>query len=453
MPIGAGPDDETLILDIRGAGGTEMDHDAGQDVTPVSGGQLHNDDAEMRAAAHEALQAALGGGGGAVGGGLGHAAGLGVGPAGIGVIDPDDARREAAVVTAQNLLRKAKPPLTSPEKKAKPEAAPSKGPPLGLREPPIFAAPSPPDKPKRALAHETYHIGDDATPPPWASQLQLGLERLDKGQREHLQALQSNNQALQNIGEKVLKLETRQDAQLERTSALETRINALEAEIQDMRSRSPSVTSGADRSLSPRGAGGRRTQRDDWQLVIGGWREAKREDIESEVREWFARAECAPLLQAIYCGSVRSNTCRVDLLYVQDTMQERRKMQSACVDALKAAAKPSRIEGQPSGTLWAKRNRSPEERARIRAIVTLKDLVPKHLSPRDYEFDWRGRFWANGVSVLAHVDNRKPVDGALLLLDVRGEETGWWIPGALLAHTLKIPEQEIHEHFKIFPSQ
>ncbi|CAE7240052.1 unnamed protein product, partial [Symbiodinium sp. KB8] len=30
----AGPDDETLILDIRGAGGTEMDHDAGQDVTP-----------------------------------------------------------------------------------------------------------------------------------------------------------------------------------------------------------------------------------------------------------------------------------------------------------------------------------------------------------------------------------------------------------------------------------
>ena len=276
---------------------------------------------------------------------------------------------------------------------------------------------------------------------------------MDQGQKEHLEALQNNHQALQAIGDKVVKLETRQDAQLERTSALETRLTALEAELQDLRSRSPSITSGADRSPSPRGGGGRRAQHDDWQLVLGGWREAKRDDIEVEVREWFARAECAPLLQAIYCGSVRSNTCRVDLLYVQETMQEKRKMQTACVDGLKSVAKPSQIVGQPPGTLWAKRNRSPEERARIRAIVTLKDLVSKHLSPRDYEFDWRGRFWAHGVSVLAHVDNRRPVDGALLLLDARGEETGWWIPGALLAHTLKIPEQEVHDHFKISPSQ
>ena len=438
MPLkGAGPDDETLPMNALGGGETEMDQDGEGDVTPVSGGLLHADDAEMRAAAHEALQAALGGGGNG-----------GVRPEGVGVIDPLDAKREAAAVTAQSLLRKTRHPQTSPEKKPKlgsggPKPVPS------LQEPPIFAAPSL-DTTKRALPPETYHIGEEA-PPPWATALQQGIERLDKGQQEHLQALHNNNQALTSIGDKVHKLEARQDAQLERTSALESRLSALETELQDLRSRSPSIVSGGDRSPSPRG--GRRQQHDDWQLVLGGWREARRDEIESEVREWFSRAECLPLLQALYCSSVRSNTCRVDLLYVQDNTQDKRKMQTACVEALKSAAQPSQIPGQGPGKLWAKRNRSPEERARIRAIVTLKDLVAKHLGPRDFEFDWRGRFWANGISILAHVDNRKPVDGALLLLDVRGEETGWWVPGALLASTLRITEQEVHEHFKVSASQ
>ena len=67
-----------------------MDHDGEGDLTPVSGGQLHNDDdAEMRAAAHEALQAALGGAGGEGGGGSGGFP-PGKGPAGVGALEPGD---------------------------------------------------------------------------------------------------------------------------------------------------------------------------------------------------------------------------------------------------------------------------------------------------------------------------------------------------------------------------
>ena len=160
-------------------------------------------------------------------------------------------------------------------------------------------------------------------------------------------------------------------------------MSALETEVRDLRSRSPSVASG---SVSPRNL--REGNHDDWQVALGGWFEAKRESIEDEVRAWFERAECLPL-EDLHIGGVRANSCRVDLRYMQNNMRERRQVQNLCIEALRAAARASEIPGQQGGKLWAKRNRSPEERARIRAIVTLKALVSQHLSDRDFEFDWR----------------------------------------------------------------
>ncbi|CAE7221178.1 pol [Symbiodinium sp. CCMP2456] len=123
-----------------------------------------------------------------------------------------------------------------------------------------------------------------------------------------------------------------EDSHLERTQAFETRLSTLEAELRDLR----------------------------------------RDAIEEEVRAWFARAECLPLLQDVHVNSVR----------------------------------PSDIPGQPPRPLWAKRNRSPAERARIRAIVTIKALITRFLGEADFEFDWRGT------------------------------ETGWWIPGPQVAQLI-----------------
>ena len=81
----AGPDEETLSLPGLGEGGTVLDVDLeGVGVTPVSGGGLlggcePEEDAEMRAAAHAALLAAMStvpaGGGGGAGAGQGDRAG------------------------------------------------------------------------------------------------------------------------------------------------------------------------------------------------------------------------------------------------------------------------------------------------------------------------------------------------------------------------------------------
>ena len=398
----------------------------------------------MQEAAQEALQAAL-----AVGR---NVSGEGPGP-GAGTGFAEHVQREAAAekVPAEllSLHHRTKKPASSPEKKAKrsqdPDPRAGKRPP-GLRSPPLFGGQAPSESTKRPLPG-AYHIGDDA-PPPWAAQIQQGISRLDQGQREQLQALQMNTQVIQTIADKVQSLEAPQDSQLERTVALESRLTAMEQELQDLRSRSNSVASGSVRSVSPR-SDSSGVFHDDWQIVLGGWREAKREEVELEVCQWFERASCGPLLKVMYCSSVRTNTCRVDLLYMQDSTADRRKVQGMCVEALRAAARASTIQGQPAGALWAKRNRSPEERARIRAIASLKSLVSQHLAPKDFEFDWRGRFWAQGVSVLAHVDQKQPTDGALLLLDVRGEETGWWVPGPLLAQVLKINLDDLHAHFRV----
>ena len=173
------------------------------------------------------------------------------------------------------------------------------------------------------------HLSDGA-PPPWAQDLQHSLLRLDKGQQDTLEQLHVTHQTLR---DKMQTLESRQDAHLEGTQAFEARLSALETEVRDLRSRSPSVASG---SVSLRN------------LRF----EAKRESIEDEVRAWFERAECLPL-QDLHIGGVRANSCRVDLRYMQNNMRERRQVQNLCIEALRAAARASEIPGQQGGKLWA----------------------------------------------------------------------------------------------------
>ena len=311
-----------------------LDGFAAEDVSPISAGLLREagGDIDMQEAAQAALRAALDRDGG--GGVRERGAGTGMKEA------LQDADTEAAAATRR--LFEKKNPRNSPEKKARPEvpsAASAKVGAPGLQAPPVFGGPRPPPKDKRSLP-DAYDISD-AAPPPWAQDLQHSLMRLDKGQQDTLEQLHVTHKSLR---DKMQTLETRQDAQLERTEAFEARLSALENEVRDLRSRSPSLASG---SVSPRNT--RDSNHDDWQVALGGWYEAKREAIEEEVRAWFSRAECLPLLQDLHIGGVRANSCRVDLRYMQSSLRERRQVQNLCVEALRAAARTSDIPGQQGG--------------------------------------------------------------------------------------------------------
>ena len=54
---------------------------------------------------------------------------------------------------------------------------------------------------------------------------------------------------------------------------------------------------------------------DDFQLVIGGWSEAKNSDIEAEVRQIFSKIQASPLLHDVHIPFIRSNFARIELLY------------------------------------------------------------------------------------------------------------------------------------------
>ena len=98
--------------------GTEMDHE-GEGHTPGSGGELlGGEDLEMRAAAHEALQAALEGCGGDA-----PQLGAGIARAYLGEETGSgaEAPRAEAAIAAQNLMKTSHKPQSSPGKKAKPE--------------------------------------------------------------------------------------------------------------------------------------------------------------------------------------------------------------------------------------------------------------------------------------------------------------------------------------------
>ena len=218
------------------------------------------------------------------------------------------------------------------------------------------------------------------------------ITKLDMGQSEIALAFQQTRQDLRAVVDKVAHLESRQNQSLHRTRDIEVRLQEMEKELRDLRSRSPSVA-----PTTPRGQGTPRARdqtHDTWQLVVGGWTDARRVDMEDEVRAWFSSVQCAPLLKDIHGPQIRGSTCRVSLVYTEDSDRANRQVQSKLLQCLQAVAWTSRIEGQASRALWDKRNRSPEERATV--LVTLKNLVSQHAVPGSFEPDGRGRFWVQG---------------------------------------------------------
>ncbi|CAE7233959.1 pol [Symbiodinium sp. CCMP2592] len=236
------------------------------------------------------------------------------------------------------------------------------------------------------------------------------------------------------------------------------RMKDMESELREVKSRSVSPVQtprrgggtsgfrGTGQAPSPAGSSVAGPLVDDWQLVLGGYADAKREEIQAEVRALFEEAEASPLLKNIITPFVRSNICRMELLYLDEGFGARRGVQQAVIVALRKAidarGKKSTIMGQERASLWVSRNRGPEERNRNRALLGLRDLGLAHLPPQLVDLDWKGRLWYNGTQVLYHVDRDDPTDDALMFLSTRGDESGWWVSLRRVSSLLQVSEDE-----------
>ncbi|CAE7393070.1 unnamed protein product [Symbiodinium necroappetens] len=118
-------------------------------------------------------------------------------------------------------------------------------------------------------------------------------------------------------------------------------------------------------------------QVDEMQLVVGGWVEAKREHVESDVRAMFEQLNALPLLKAVFVPYVRSSFCRVELFYTDDNIWAQRKLQTMVLQHLKAMTFVSRVQS----------------------------LCQKYLGDHAVDRDWRGKTgWFLNVKMLEDQD-------------------------------------------------
>ena len=108
-------------------------------------------------------------------------------------------------------------------------------------------------------------------------------------------------------------------------------------------------------------------------VVIGGWVDARQSKIEHEVQEFLRGAEVK--YTDIIVPFARCTFCRVRLdlsgnLSASLHYPEARKAQQKVVTALKGLNPVSQAPGSETVPLWVQPHRSPEERARVRALVS-----------------------------------------------------------------------------------
>ena len=287
----------------------------------------------------------------------------------------------------------------SPEKKQKTTKMPAFGqaPPGLLQErhhPPLFHEPPSLGSTEAALPKERPEVYNLEEEPPWVATLQANVKIMD-AQRLMAQQMQASGAELASIQSGIRNLSIGQESLTRRADEQEAALDQmkrefkqLERELQEIKSAPPTRNvspvqtprSGYARSDSPRFSGQREV--DELQIVIGGWAEAKRDLIEGDVRNMFEALRAGALLKAVYVPYVRSGFCRVELVYAEQDLWARRKLQTTVLKHLQGLSYKSSIPGQESSRFWFTRNRTPQERAKIRAILSVQELCVRHIGER-----------------------------------------------------------------------
>ena len=305
---------------------------------------------------------------------------------------------------------------------------------------------NPPQKPP-----EVYHLDPPAGPPSWATELR---DMMSVGQKELMSELQNHKTHLSQVVSQVQGIDRKQEALTKAQGDMATRLDNMEAEVRNLRSRSRSVSPAPNRlpppSHSPRSTTASTLGKpvvDDFQLVIGGWDEARRTDIEQEIRYLFDQIGARALLHNIHIPFVPSRFARIELLYVSGSLSDRRKVQTLTLQALKSHLEgyTSTISGQERRRLWATRNRSREDREKIRALVSIKDWASKHLSTQFIDLDWSGRLWIRSEQVLYWHQFRKPDEDSMMLTNAAGDETGWFVDVRQLGRLLSLNPEQVRD--------
>ncbi|CAE7541708.1 unnamed protein product [Symbiodinium sp. CCMP2456] len=246
----------------------------------------------------------------------------------------------------------------------------------------------------------------------------------------------------------------REHAELHEGSLL--RISTLEKEVKELRaaSRSPTPShaprSPRDRSPTP---GRERNIEEELQLAIGGWQDCRRDDAVEEAKAMFEAAGLKDAWEDIYSSYNRTSHVRVVLAFPSHykTVPQQRAFQTQVLEKLKARKWTSSVQGNENRVIWISRHRTPEDRAKIRAIVSVKEFIDQltfggGLRKQHGEIDWRGKMFVGNVNVLGGPDSAEPYqEQDLALMDARGNHSGWFIRAEPFQRATGLPGSQLQE--------
>ena len=299
-------------------------------------------------------------------------------------------------------------------------------------------------------------ISTEEVQPAWIQELTKSLQGLHvKSDQTHNYCLELGA-SLQQHGTRLDHLEACQKETTEQQESTITRLQALEKVVADLEkeARSPRFAPttpvgrhGGGGGISPRsprsprggsdfgGGGGYRDPMQDLGLVIGGWTDARSSEAEEEVRNMFRAAGLDDRLCQVSGPSGRTNFMRASLNFSpESTIAHKRQSQKEILDKLKHLKCASGIEGQEGVTLWIQKDRSLEERLRIRALVLTKNFYTKlpplaNRPPTPLpEIVWRGQVFVGQTRLLRSMDEgHEPTATDQIIEDSKGNHTVWFV--------------------------
>ena len=308
-----------------------------------------------------------------------------------------------------------------------------------LSAPPVFAGAASPNHPPKP---EMFHLDE----PSWLPSSKAGIHELKDKQEQILAVADTNSREISSLKFKLDDMTPRVEAVEALANDHSRELRELKQEVQALRSRSVSPAPPVNRQAqgpSPPTTPRQDSRYDDLQIACGGWQDAKRHDIEQEITQAFEAAGGANLVHDIVVPYARSSFARIELNYSRGGgISEKRKIQTQVIKALKDVLPHTKIAGQEQRKVWFTRNRSPEERAKLRAILSTKEAMQAIRPQADVEHDWRGKVFVDGVNILFLAGPAPPPE-AFLHTAARGDHSGWYVHTAKAAHVLGVSHQQV----------
>ena len=338
----------------------------------------------------------------------------------------------------------------------------TKGPGGGSRSvslvPPLFAAEMQTGKRGEGKGPSLYDLTRGDSEPPWVAELQQGVRDMLDQQHNMRSDLQGFASTLRQHDDRISTLtRAHQDNALLHENT-QKRLKTLETEVAELKrtsSRSPTPAPslrggyGPDRS-PPSTPRGRVSIAEELSVVLGGWKDERKPEIEQEVRSMLQSHGVD--FADIVVPYARSTFCRVQLV-IDPTIHfaDSRRAQQDVITKLKGAGLESRLPGSVGKKLWVAAHRTPEERARVRAVVSVtvfcEELVSDMVAPLPVDKEWRGRVFLGAHLVLGHHATRAKQNGDVDLMDTRGNATGWFLVADAFRRAVGIPVADLEERW------